>query len=138
MMNEDDRDVDPDLLPGELSFYLGNYSGRSCMIRWDGISLRAEKTEGGNFSGISRIYKPDAGQWRVFWAMVDDLGVWSWERSYVASHGCCGVTYWQLALSHGGHTISSSGEDLFPDSEGAGVSAVFRAFIEAIQALCNE
>jgi hypothetical protein len=138
VMTRDDPDPDPDILPRHFSFYLGRYSGGSCMVRWDGTFLHIEKTEGGNFSGISRCYRPRERQWREFWTTAEDLGVWSWEKSYSAPHGCCGVTYWQITLTHGGRTLSSSGEDLFPDGAGPGLSPAFIALIDAIRDLCRE
>jgi hypothetical protein len=137
-MNRDDPDPGPTLLPGQFSFYLGNYSGESCLVRWDGRTFIVEKTGGGNFSGISKRYLPGIGNWKEFWHKIDELGVWSWDASYSAPHGCCGVTYWQLTLSHGGRTISSHGEDMFPDGLGPASSRVFIALIDAIKVLCRE
>jgi hypothetical protein len=138
VMNRDNPDPGPALLPGHFSFYLGSYSGGSCLVRWDGRSLIAEKTRGGNFSGVSRRYQPGIGQWEEFWRRADDLGIWSWDTSYSAPHGCCGVTYWQITLSRGAKTISSSGEDMFPDGVGQASSRVFIALIDAIKVLCRE
>jgi len=138
VMNRDNPDPAIALLPGQFSFYFGSYSGMSCIVRWDGRSLIAEKTGGGNFSGISRRYQPGILQWKEFWRKVDDLGVWSWDASYSAPHGCCSVTYWQLTLSYGGKTVSSFGEDMSPDGQGPASSRVLIALIDAIKVLCRE
>ena len=135
--NQEDCDQKTGLLPRQFIFYLGTYSGGSCMVRWDGTSILVEKTEGGNFSGSSRRCQPDEGQWREFWRRVQDIGVWSWEQSYTAPHGCCGATYWLLTLSRGGRTLISAGEDRFPDGKGPGFSQVFIALTDAIKVLCR-
>ena len=137
MVNQEDRNQKADLLPGQFLFYLGTYSGGSCMVRWNGTSILIEKTGGGNFNGISRSCQPGEKQWREFWRMLQDIGVWSWEQSYAVPHGCCGVTYWYLTLSHGGRTLISSGEDLFPDGKGPGFSLALSALTDAIQVLCS-
>ena len=138
IMNRDDIDQGPDLYPGQLSFYLGSFSDGSCLVRWDGRSLIVEKTGGGNFNGVSRRFHPEKEQWEEFWHRVNELGVWSWDASYSAPHGCSRVTYWQFALSRGRETISTSGEDLLPDGRGPESSVVLVALIDAIKVLCRE
>lgn len=138
VMNQDNPDPGPTLLPGQFSFYLGSYSGGSCLVRWDEGMLIVEKTAGGNFNGIPRRYQPGIRHWEEFWHRIDDLGAWSWDAMYSAPHGCCGVTYWQLSISYGGRTISSSGKDMFPDGLGPASSRSLVALIDAIKVLCRE
>jgi hypothetical protein len=126
-----------DLLPSNLVFYLGDYAGGAFSVRWSGQSLLVEEAHGGNFNCTPLIVTPGPERWVSFWKEMDDIGVWSWEKTYANPHGCCGVTYWHLVLETEARAISCSGEDRFPGGISPELTPEFRALVSAIKILCG-
>lgn len=126
------------LLPLHMVFYLEDYAGGAFSVRWGGTALLAEETRGGNFNGTPRIISPGHDRWVSFWKEIEDIGVWSWDETYANPHGCCGVTYWHLALEAGGRAVSCSGEDRFPGGVSPELTPEFRALVNAIKTLCGD
>jgi hypothetical protein len=125
------------LLPLNMVFYLGSYNGGAFSVRWNGDALLVEETRAGNFNCTPRAIKPGPAGWETFWNEIEDIGVWTWDAVYSNPHGCCGVTYWQLALVTGDHAVTCSGEDRFPGGESTELTPDFRALISAIITLCG-
>ncbi|MEI7433413.1 MAG: hypothetical protein WCJ93_04090 [Methanomicrobiales archaeon] len=125
------------LLPLDLVFYLGSYPGGAFSVRWNGDALLVEETRGGNFNCTPRSITPGPERWETFWNEIEDIGVWTWDEDYTNPHGCCGVTYWKLALVTVDRAVTCSGEDRFPGGESPELTPDFRAFVSAIKTLCG-
>jgi hypothetical protein len=55
-------------------------------------------------------------RWQDFWREVEAIGVWNWKRSYESN--LLDGTQWTLKLGHTGHTLHTSGNNAYPETEG--------------------
>jgi hypothetical protein len=133
-----DSPYNGDLRPLYLVFYLGDYAGGSFSVRWNGDALLVEETSGGNFNCTQRAISPVKERWESFWKGINDIGVWSWDKTYSNPHGCCGVTYWHLVLETRDKAVSCSGEDRFPGGASPEMTPEFRAMVNVIKTLCGD
>lgn len=78
--------------------------------------------------------QPLPEDWQRFWAEMDKIGVWDWEKHYDNMWVLDG-TSWSIKLKQGKKRVTSDGSNAYPGSEGPETSATFRAFCRAVQKL---
>ncbi len=63
------------------------------------------------------VATPSGEAWARFWARVDEIGVWRWERHYSHPERSSQMdgTRWKLTLRHGAHSITSGGYNATPE-----------------------
>ena len=61
--------------------------------------------------------QPSIEQWKQFKADLDTNGVWSWEPEYPNKRGVRDGTYWSLELKIGECSVSSGGNNNYPESD---------------------
>ncbi len=86
---------------------------------WDGAVLVAKKEPGLLASPRRRgcppvqvEISPSVDAWQKFWAELDDLDVWSWQRSY--KKFTLDAVVWELEVRGRGKYVRSSGYGAFP------------------------
>jgi hypothetical protein len=94
-----------------LSFTLSGGLGGSVRFVLDDVrevvSYRYEPRDGSG-ADTARI-RPSAAQWERFWATVERLGVWHWERRYGRRPPPPDATSWEVELEHAGQRVRSGG-----------------------------
>ena len=85
------------------------------------------------------VLEPDSGAWVRFWKVVEDAGVWRWEKNYENPEILDG-TQWFLKLKYQGRGIKSSGSNAFPGSQEPDFSETceFGQFIKGLRELTGE
>lgn len=118
-MSEDDIDESddcqdgfaepPNLTPGVLRFSIGG-NGLASTLAWSAerkvLSVCTEE-------GDSAEVEVSPSQWKTFWFVVDQLGVWTWKSEYEDPNVIDG-TSWELVMVDGSRRICSRGSNAYP------------------------
>ncbi len=81
--------------------------------RWDGAMLVLKDTPRDPDCPPTRVeISPSVDAWRKFWAELDDLDVWSWQRSY--RFFVMDAETWKLEIRGRGKYVRASGDGAFP------------------------
>jgi hypothetical protein len=112
--------------PSRLKLYIGGAPfAPAYALEWrDGTLKYRARSERGKES--EQELTPPAEQWERFWAALAGAGVWSWEAKYIDPRINDG-TWWSVAIEHEGRSITSRGENAYPEG--------FSAFLEAVRGL---
>lgn len=86
---------------------IGRRGGLFTEVEWRRGMLRYHIGE-----KLSLTFRPDEVAWTSFWQDLEEVGFWSWRRSYHAD----GVTgrVWEVDIRHRGRRVRAEGEEVFP------------------------
>ena len=108
-----------------LSLFFPN-SGIS-EYRWDGAMLVLKDTPRDPDCPPTRVeISPSVDAWRKFWAELDDLDVWSWQRSY--EKFMVDAIVWELEVRGRGKYVRVSGLGAFPPN---GLNALYMSPLDS-------
>ena len=99
----------PDLTPGLLQFSIGG-RGLNSGVTW---SVEEQVLKVYTADGTSSKVEVTPAQWKPFWFVVEQLGVWTWRTEYENPNMLDG-TSWELVMVDGSRRIRSSGSNAFP------------------------
>ncbi len=92
------------------------YPGSGWEYRWDGAMLVLKTTFRDPDCPPTRVeISPSVDAWRKFWAELDDLDVWSWQRSYEKFR--LHALVWELEVRGRGKYVRVSGLGAFPSND---------------------
>lgn len=123
----------PDLTPSLLQFSIGGM-GRSSGVIWsvEEQVLKVHMADGG-----STEVEVTPAQWKTFWFVVEQLGVWTWRAEYENPNVLDG-TSWELVMVDGSRRIRSSGSNAFPGGfDEQDENSPFNQLLAAINMLCH-
>ena len=103
----------PDRRATELDASIGGFTGDSFRVLLDGETLLHEHLGYGYQPQARRTLQPSADEWEEFWAAVDEVGVWTWERRY-ADDSVMDGTHWSIVLAEGSRQTESAGTNAAP------------------------
>jgi hypothetical protein len=127
--------------PDVLEVYIGSFGAASYGLWWDGKRLVYESFLSGYEEREQTTIEPSDAQWARFWRTMDDLDVWSWDKSYEAGERfeptnlVRNGTHWSLTLARAGRSVESGGDTGGPGSTDLDDSVEFDAFAEAVSRL---
>jgi hypothetical protein len=99
----------PDAIPSVFRFRIG---GRGCenVVTWsEENKLLSVVMEDGDSAEV----EVSSSQWKTFWFVVDQLGVWTWRSDYEDPNVIDG-TSWELVIVDGSRRIFSRGSNAYP------------------------
>ena len=127
-----------DLVPDELEFFIGGYTGPSYRVTLRHGLVEYEAFDYG-FEPVASAsdvpHQPAPADWRAFHAALDRAGVWSWSARYEPPDLIVDGTQWELSLRCGERVVRSSGSNAYPGSMGPEVSRTFGTFLRAVRRL---
>lgn len=122
-------------LPTKLEFFIGGYMGRSYRLALENGDLWYESFDHGYSPDLPRAVYPTEEAWRVFWQAVDEQQVWNWQPEYKSEYMVCDGEHWSLELAHGGHSVTSGGDNAYPGAVKQGVSLELNRLSQAFTQL---
>lgn len=84
---------------------------------------------------------PSEEEWKDFWKIVDQIGMWNWLEQYSPQYNeVWDGYYWNLKIQLGNKKIESSGSNAYPGKQigeivDADMSSSFKMFLEAVEKL---
>ena len=124
--------------PAQLELFWAGLPGLNfCSVKWDGKSLTYEQRFKAKKQRVE--ITPTAEQWTRFWAKMDEVGVWCWQKRYDNPPVMDGAV-WNLKMEHGTNKVRCSGSNAYPGDKGANVPSIsptqmFLKYQEAVEAL---
>ena len=120
--------------PEKLHFEIGLFRFWRQSIDFEGSEIRYEYFYNEERSpSLSLTFRPAEEDWLVFWADINDLGIWNWQKKYY--NPCFDGTGWNLSIEHDGKIISSGGGNAYPGVKGTNYGKVFTRFLDAVSHL---
>ena len=118
------------LAPETLYLILVNPWSGVWQYHWDGAVLVATKGPGHpswprGCPPVQVEISPSVDAWQKFWAELDDLDVWSWQRSYEQRFFALDASAWELEVRGRGKYVRASGYGAFPPQRHDGRRVLF-------------
>src|SRR5262249_39071282 len=80
--------------------------------------------------------QPTLRGWQAFRRALDELNVWGWQADY-PNPGVCDGTGWSAEILYPDKQIKSSGDNCFPDHEGAPLSIMAQSNDQTFEHFCH-
>jgi hypothetical protein len=122
------------LQPRRFEVSIGGYFGASFSVSKQSARLVYQKCCCSKMTqGPEMTYTPNADDWKLFWATIDEIGAWDWQLSY--HQPVCDGTSWSVEIERGGKILRSSGSNAYPPDGGLETTSEFTTFCKAVSRL---
>ncbi len=123
--------------PRHLRVFVGGFIQFSYGIRWEQGKLFYDRWDY-EYKGKKTVeLQPTEEAWQEFWAALDAIPVWDWDREYEPGKFSRGMR-WTVEISHGEHSFRSSGKNTYPpDGTGPNKSEAFKQLCAAVSRLAG-
>ena len=115
-------------LPTKFMVSIGGFGSPHHEVRWRRGRLRCRADDS------QTTVTPSAQEWEAFWAAMDQIGVWEWQRVYDDGQTLDGCQ-WELDLSNGEQSVKCFGSNQFPGGDDREAAKPFQSFLAAVGAL---
>jgi len=119
------------VIPRVFEVYIGGFFGPSYRISLVDGNLRYTNRAD---SMDDAVIGPSTEAWVQFWATLDRIHAWEWQKSYDDLDVCDG-TQWEITIKVGSRRLVSSGSNAYPPKGSSNESRNFKSFCKAVSAL---
>ena len=133
-MRKEELQEDSTYYPNVFEAEIGGYPGPFFYVAWENGALMywANRHE----NGTALIIRPKEDEWKLFWNVMEKIGLWEWKESYCDPNVIDG-TSWGIHIEYGKRTIKSSGSNAYPGTSAHSDSKVFKRFCREVSRLLD-